>query len=142
MRAVTTKKKFQLNSNEMAFRKVYRDLLEQNKVTVIFRPGKRACGDYRGYCPEQKVTIKVLDKVGADWAMLPPKFVRGFSKKVVIKNVEVKKLKEIKKSDFNGPTPEIRNRESLEYNLGIIYNISPEEFTDDFLVTKTTFEYL
>lgn len=142
MQVAKIKGKLQLNPNEMAFRKVYKELLEQEKVTVIFRPGKRVCGDYRGYCPEQKVTVKVIDKVGADWAMLPPRFMRGFSKNIVITNVEVKKLKDFKKLDFKGATSEIRDRESLEYNLGIIYNIPPEEFTDDFLVTKTTFKYL
>lgn len=142
MQVAKIKGKLQLNPNEMAFRKVYKKLLEQEKVTVIFRPGKRVCGDYRGYCLEQKVTVKLIDKVGADWAMLPPKFLRGFSKNVVITNVEIKKLKDFKKSDFRGATSEIRDRESLEYNLGIIYNIPPEEFTDDFLVTKTTFKYL
>lgn len=142
MQTANIEGKLQLNPNEMAFRKVYKELLEKEKVTAIFRPGKRVCGDYRGYCLEQKVTVRVIDKVGADWAMLPPKFMRGFSKNVVIKDIETKKLKEFKKSDFRGATPEIRDRESLEYNLGIIYNIPQEEFTDDFLVTKTTFTYL
>lgn len=142
MTTCTIEQKLYLNPNEMAFRKVYKGLLEEKKVTTIFRPGRRACGDYRGYCPDQTVTLKVLDKVGADWAMLPPEFLDGFSREVVVTGVEIKKLKDLTDSDYEGATPEIRDRESLVYNLGIIYNLPCEEFTDDFLVTKTTFAYL
>jgi len=141
MQTYNAKGKLHLNPNEMAFRKVYKELLEQEKITTIFRPGKRVCGDYRGYCPDQKVIVRVIDKVGADWAMLPPKFLRGFSKNIVIKKVETKRLKDLVDLDFHGSTPEIYDRQSLMYNLGIIYNIPQKEFTDDFLVTKTTFWY-
>lgn len=130
-----------LDPNEMAFRKVYRSLLENMKVTTIFRPGRRLCGDYRGYCSEQEVIIKIIDKTGADWAMLPPKFVEDFSKKVIIKDVQVKTLAEVTKEDFAGATEDIRDVTSLKYHLGVIYNLSDKELTDDFAITKTIFEY-
>jgi hypothetical protein len=130
-----------LDPNEMAFRKVYRNLLENKRVTTIFRPGRRLCGDYRGYCSDQEVTIKIIEKTGADWAMLPPKFVEDFSKKVIIKEVQIKSLRELTSDDFAGATEDVRDITSLKYNLGVIYNLSDEELTDDFVVTKTIFEY-
>ena len=133
--------KLLLDPNEIAFRKIYKNLVEDQKITVIFRPGKRFCGDFRGYCAEQKATIRIIDKVGADWAILPPKFLRGFSKKVTIKETDTKTFAELKKSDFRGSSPDIYDKESLKYNLGIIYNIDENEFTDDFIITKTTFTY-
>ncbi len=142
MTTIKTSQKLKLNPNEIAFRKIYKGLLEQGKISAIFRPGQRLCDDYRGYCSEQKATIKIIDKIGADWAMLPPKFVKGFSKKVIIKKIETKTLSEFKKSDFVGASPDIQDKESLIYNLGVIYNIPMEEFTADFLITKTTFIYV
>lgn len=133
--------KLNLNADEIAFRKIYIDFLKQKKITAIFRPGQRLCGDFRGYCDNQKVTIRVIDKVGADWAMIAPKFLRGFSVKAIIKKIETKTLGEFKKSDFRGASPDIYDKESLKYNIGIIYNLSNDELNDDFVITKTTFEY-
>lgn len=135
------KEQLNLDPNEIAFRKIYRGLLEAEKITVIFRPGKRLCGDFRGYCNEQKVTIRLLDAVGADWAMVPPKFVAGFAKEATIETVETKPLGEFSEQDFYGSSPDLRSKESLRYYLGIIYNLDDSEINDDFLVTKTTFNY-
>lgn len=135
-------KRLLLNPNEIAFRKVYSGLLEKGKISVIFRPEQRLCGDFRGYCTDQNVAIRIIDKVGADWAMIPPTFVSGFSKRARITNVETKKIGELEMVDFNGSSPDIHDRDSLKYYLGIIYNISDKELTDDFIVTKTTFTYL
>lgn len=139
--SVTKDQRLFLDPNEMAFRKIYKPLLEKGAVTTIFRPGRRLCGDYRGYCSDQEVTIKIIDKTGADWAMLPPKFVEDFSKIVVIKEVHVKTLGELTEEDFSGATEDIRDVNSLKYHLGVIYNLSHDEITDDFVVTKTIFEY-
>lgn len=138
----TGKNRLMLNPDEIAFRKVYSGLLEKGKISVIFRPEQRLCGDFRGYCTDQNVTIKIIDKVGADWAMISPTFVSSFSKKARITSVETKKIGELKVVDFNGSSPDIHDRDSLKYYLGIIYNISDKELTDDFIVTKTTFTYL
>lgn len=134
--------KLLLNPNEIAFRRIYHGLLEKGRITVIFRPEQRLCGDFRGYCAGQNVAIRIIDKVGADWAMVPPRFVKGFSKKARITNVETKKIGELKRNDYNGSSPDIHNKESLKYYIGIIYNLSDTELTDDFIVTKTTFTYL
>lgn len=131
-----------LNPNEMALRKIYWPLAEAEKITKIFRPGNRPCGRWRGYCSGQKVTIQVLDKVGADWAQLSPRFVDGLSKEVLISEVTVKRIKDLDSADFAGTTPDIYNQDSLRYNLGIIYNLFPEEVGLDSFVTITTFTYV
>lgn len=135
------KNKLFLNPNEMAFRKIYKGLLESEKITTVFRPGKRLCEDFRGYCEEQKIVIKLIDKVGADWAMLPPEFVQRFSKEVTVKTIETKTLGEIGEADFAGASPDVRDKDSLLHHLGIIYNLSSDELTDNFVITRTTFAY-
>ena len=130
-----------LPANEMAFRKAYSDLLKQEKITTVFRPGDRDCGKTRGYCPSDIVNAKILEKVGADWAMIPPKFIDGFSKTIVIKTVEVKRLGSLTKKDFEGSSPDVLDIDSLKYQLGLIYNIDITEFNDYSLVTRITFEY-
>lgn len=135
------KQKLQLDPNEMAFRKIYWPLLKNEQITVIFRPSVRLCGDYRGYCIGQKVKARVIDKVGADWAMIPPKFVRGFFKKIIIEKVEIKKIDELKQEDFMGSSPDIQNADSLVYHLGVVYNLFSDELNRDMFVTKITFSY-
>src|SRR5882724_11703717 len=125
------KKRLVLQPNEIAFRRMYTGLLEREKITTIFRPGKRLPGDFRGYYPGQKVTVRIISEVGADWALLPPKFVKQFSKKAVIKKVEVKKLGEVRQSDFRGASPDIHDIKSLTYHLGVIYNLSDKELHKD-----------
>lgn len=135
-------KRLELPRNEMAFRKIYRELLEEKKITTIFRPEKRLCEDFRGYCEKQEVYIRLLDRVGADWAGVAPKFVDGFEMKVVIKTVEVKKISELTQGDFSGSSPDIFDAESLKYHLGVVYNLDPSQLSGETVITRTTFEYV
>jgi len=131
-----------LPKDEMAFRKIYKDLLESEKITTVFRPGKRDCGDFRGYCPAQIVDAKVLDSIGADWAKVAPKFLEGFLRKIKIKSVEIKTLGALRKEDFSGSSPDVQDIESLIYHLGLIYNLEKGALKHDSVVTKITFEYI
>lgn len=134
-------RKLNLNPNEMAFRKIERSLLERGKISTVFRPGQRVCGTYRSYCPGQNAHAKILDRIGADWAMIAPSFIKGFSKKITIKTVEIKKIRALRPSDFKGAAPAILDKRSLIYYLGIIYNLSEDELAPDSLITKITFTY-
>jgi hypothetical protein len=134
-------KKLSLNPNEMAFRKMYQALLEQEKITTVFRPGQRLCGDFRGYCAGQKIELRVIEKVGADWAGIAPQFITGFSKGAIIKEIETKTIGELTEKDFEGSSPDISNTDSLKHNLGLIYNLSNEELTNDSVITRIIFEY-
>ena len=130
-----------LPREEMAIRKIYRELVEQQKLTTVFRPGQRLCEDYRGYCQNEIITIKIVDRVGADWALLAPVFAPDFAKAVKIENITSLPLGSLTAADFAGSTPDVFDRQSLRYHLGIIYNLAPDDLGDDSLVTKICFSY-
>jgi len=138
----TLEKKLVLDPNWIAFRKIYKDLIKEKKITVVFRPDERLCGDFRGYCEGQIVTIGVVDKVGADWSKLPPVFLSEDFGKIKIINIEAKKIKELTKDDFTASSPDVKDATTLKYHLGIIYNLPPEDVMEDSTVTKIQFEYL
>jgi len=135
------KKKLHLNPNEMAFRAIYCDLLMEEKISVVFRPGKRICGDFRGYCPGQKVKARVIKEVGLDGAGISPEFYDEFVKIIIIEKVQEKRIGDLDEKDFRGSSPDLTNKESLKYNLGIIYNLPSSQLTDDSLVTIIKFSY-
>lgn len=134
--------KLELPRDEIAFRKIYKDLIIKKKITTVFRPGKRICGDFRGYCSGEIIKIRIIEKIGADWAMLPPKFEEDFIKKIEIVNIESFPIKNLKEKDFSGSSPDVFDKKSLIHQLGIIYNLSIEELQDDSLITKITFKYI
>ena len=127
--------------DEIGFRKVYSKLVNDKKVTTIFRPGERLCGINKGFCEDEILNIRIIDKVGADLAQLKPQIVPSDAK-VRVTNTKVTKLAMLTPEDFIGSTPDVYDKQSLIYNLGIIYNIDISEFTDDFVITRTTFTYL
>jgi hypothetical protein len=134
--------KLELPRDEMAIRKIYKKLVNQQELTTVFRPGKRVCGDFRGYCPQEKIKVRIVDKVGADWAMLPPEFIPNFIKEVEIISTEVIPLGGLKIEHFSGSSPDVKDKESLIHHLGIIYNLDRESLVDDFLITRINFRYL
>ena len=138
----TTEEKLSLDPNWVAFRKIYADLLKEHKITVIFRPEKRLCGDFRGYCEGQVVNVGVIEKVGADWGKLPPKFADASFGKIRIENMEAKRIGDLKKEDFIGSSPDVFDVTSLKYHLGLIYNFAPSQLADDSLVTIIKFSYV
>lgn len=131
-----------LPSDEMAFRQIYKDLLVSRKLTTIFRPGLRGCKDFRGYCEGNIVIAKILKDVGADWAKIPPIFIDGVSFKIKIDNIEAILIRELDSQHFIGTSPDIWDRLSLIYHLGVIYNRPIEDFIDDAEVTRITFSYI
>lgn len=141
MAKLRKKNKLNLNPNEMAFRRIYWPLLQQEKIFTVFRPDSRMCGEYRGYCVGQKVRARIIDKVGADWAGISPKFSGKFFKNIIIKKIEIKKIKHLMKGDFKGSTPDIYDKNSLIYHLGVVYNFLPEEINLESIVTKISFAY-
>ena len=134
--------KLELPRDEMAIRKIYKVLVDRKELTTVFRPGKRVCGDFRGYCQNEKIKVRIVDKVGADWAMLPPEFIPDFIKEVEIVSIEAITLGELKPEHFIGSSPDVQNKEALIHHLGIIYNLDRESLTDDFLITRINFRYL
>ena len=134
--------KIKSDTNWIAFRKIYLDLLKNKKVRTVFRPGSRPCKSEKGYCEDQIVKVRVIDDTGANWADLPPKFLDLDFSPIIIKNVELKKIKGLKKADFLYSTPDVKNKEMLKYHLGLIYNLSWQELSDDSVITKISFNYV
>jgi hypothetical protein len=97
---------------------------------------------WRGYCDGQRVVARVLDRIGADWAKVAPQFVEKLEWEIEIKEVVIKKISELDSEDFVGTTPDIYDVVSLQYNLGLIYNLFPEDIGPDSFVTITTFAYV
>jgi hypothetical protein len=127
--------------DEIGFRKIYSDLVRDQKITTIFRPGERTCNLNKGFCEGETINIKIIDKVGADWADLPP-ITEPSDQKALILTVTNKEVGSLAVDDFTGASPDIFDKQSLIYNLGVIYNLPPSELTDDSIITKTTFSYL
>jgi len=130
-----------LNPNEMAFRKVYWPLLQNETINTVFRPGKRLESDERGYHKDQLVTARVIDSIGADWAGVPPEFAKDLSKIIRIKSIYAKRINEVDECDFIGATPDVQSKELLRYHLGVIYNLYPDEISEDSFVTVIKFSY-
>ncbi|MEI7891070.1 MAG: shikimate dehydrogenase [bacterium] len=130
-----------LNPNEMAFRKIYWPLLENETLTTVFRPGKRLATDERGYREQQLVMARVIDSIGADWAGVPPEFDAKLSKLIRIGSVYAKCIKDLDENDFRGASVDIQSKEMLQYHLGVVYNLYPKEIGEDSLVTIIKFSY-
>ena len=128
--------------DEIWFRKIYIDLINQHKITTIFRPGARHCNTKKGFCNGETLKIKVLDKVGADWADLSGKTLPDFEHLVQVSETRVCTLGALTKEDFNGSSPDIFDITSLTFHLGAVYNLAPNELHKETVITKTTFKYL
>lgn len=130
-----------LNPNEMAFRKIYWPLLSSRKMTKVFRPGKRQSSDERGYRIGQTVVARVIDFIGADWAGIPPEFMKDLFVTIRIEQVETKRICDLLDDDFVGSSPDVCDQLSLRYHLGVIYNMFQDEIGDESLVSVISFSY-
>ena len=129
------------NPNEIFFRKIYWPLIRAGLITTIFRPGKRLTAKEYGFYPGQQVTIRIIEHVGADWAGLQAELSPSLLRRVRIDSVVAKKVKEVTEEDFRGSSPDVHDQASLRYQLGIIYNLFPDEIGPDSFVTITKFAY-
>ena len=128
--------------NEIWFRKIYADLIRDRRVTAIFRPGRREDDHAKGFLIGETLRIKIVDKVGADWAGIYGQVRSDFEMTVRVLDIVFKPIGELTAEDFKGSTPDVHDTESMVYHLGVLYNLPPEELTAQTIVTKTTFEYL
>ena len=131
--------KFNLPRDEMAIRAPYWNFVESEELKTVFRPGDRRCGTFRSYCPDEKITLRLLNKIGADWAKVPPVFDENKKKSVIIKTVEVIPIEKINKDHFKGSSPDIHDLESLLFHIALVYNLDIGEIKE---VTRTTFDYI
>ena len=54
----------------------------------------------------------------------------------------MKRIGDLSSMDFDGSSPDVKDKNGLIYHLGLIYNLSADELTDDTVVTRIEFEYL
>ncbi|MEI8123996.1 MAG: hypothetical protein WCG60_02390 [bacterium] len=134
--------RFVLPRDEMAFRRIYRIYLEKKTVTVVFRPGRRLCNDYRGYQVGQIVKARVIEHLGLDRAQVAPIFLSEFQRMVRIETIEAKTIGSLVASDFLGSTPDVYDQGSLVFQLGLIYNLDPHNLSGDSVVTRICFSYV
>jgi len=133
--------RMKLPPDEMAFRKIYRDLLEKGSITTVFRPEPRRCDDERGYCEGQRVKARILDVPGSDAHGIPPSFIE-FEQLIEIQSVSVKAFCSLGEADFYGSSPDVVDVNSLKYHLGLIYNLDPNDLQDNSLITRISFTYV
>jgi len=126
----------------MAFRRIYLHLLRNKLLTVTFRPRNMIVDSFRSYSVGDRIKAKVLKNVGADWAKIPPKFIDDSGFPILITDITVKRVGDFTSADFEGSSPDVKDKKGLVYHLGLIYNLSVDELTDDTIVTKIKFEYL
>ncbi len=134
-------KKLILNPNEMAIRKIYWPLIIKGRVTTFFRPGVRLCAAYRGYCEKQVITLKKIEHLGSDRLGIAPQFDESEEIIASIEHIYSKKIGELNRSDFEGSSPDVYDSNVLKFHLGLIYNLSLDELTDDFHVTIIRLNY-
>jgi shikimate dehydrogenase len=124
----------------MAIRKVYWSLVKQKKLNTFFRPGKRLCYDFRGYCESQLINLRCLNQPGSDYHGIAPEFANE-KVEVNIERIYSKKLSDLTKSDFVNSSPDLQSVNDLKYHLGLIYNLSIDELKDDSYVTIINVNY-
>jgi hypothetical protein len=137
-----TKKRFELPKDDMSFRKIYRNLIESETLTTVFRPNKRLCLDFKGYCQRAIVNARVIDELGLDRAYFKPEFLDEPPKKIKIEKIEVKKIGDLSPADFIGSSPDVHDKQSLIYHLGLIYNLDLFSLTDEALITRIHFSFI
>jgi len=129
---------------EFWIRKFYIPFVEDGSLTTVFRPGRRLLseGHPKGIDVGETVRIKIVDKVGADWAHLYGTLLPSPDRPALVTQVQVKPLGAIDGADFEGSTPDVMDREGLKLQLALIYNLSRQELSPDLWITRSTFRYL
>ncbi|GEM_PF-679832 len=132
------------NPAEMAIRRIYTDLVRNKTLTRVFRPDARSCGGFKGYCPGEKITIRIVQEMGTDHPPAPraPLFFPEAAAHVQIEAVCVLALGALTPEDFIGAGPDVTSQETVRRHLGLIYNLDPESLGPEATITMITFSYL
>lgn len=134
--------RFVLPADDLAIRKIYINLLKNEVITTLFRPGTRNCHDFRGYCPGDIVNARIIDHLGLDRAKIAPIFLDSPIKKVLIETVDEKTIGSLLAKDFIGAPPNVHDKLSLIHELGLIYNLAPTSLLDDAVITRIHFSFI
>lgn len=127
-----------LSREEMYFRRVYEPLVCSGVLRTVFRSGIRVYPQNKGYSLGEIVTARVLLVPGDDKYLRPPIF-SEVSRRIRIATIAVSGIDQLRPEDFIGSSPDVYDKTSLQYHLGLIYNLPPDAFS---VVTRFGLEYL
>ena len=127
-----------LPRDEMAFRKCYQDLVVNELLTTVFRPGNRVFPSYRGYKPNEVVDARIIEKPGSDLENVAPVF-SNIKVQIKIATIDVISIDSLRSMHFDGSSPDVQSVDQLLEHLEGIYNKPIDEF--DHQVTRIQFDY-
>lgn len=134
-------KRLNLNPNEMAVRMIYWPLVEKKEIFTFFRPGVRLAINYRGYCEQQEITLRCIDRLGYDQLNLAPELSKTKKSEATVYKIYSKRIKDLNEKDFLGSSPDVKSIIDLKFHLGLIYNLSLDDLNDDSHVTIVKIKY-
>lgn len=132
-------KRLELPRDEIAFRQEYEDVVLNEQLTVVFRPGNRVFPVWRGYKQGELITARIIKTPGDDSKFIPPVFTED-KKELIIRSIRTFHLSDLKPSDFVGSSDDVKSVEDLKKHLLWIYKKEPSEF--NFEVTRIELEYV
>ena len=128
-----------LPRDEMAFRSDYEELLLNQSLTTVFRPGNRLYPNWRGYEQGEIITGRIIERCGCDIKNIPPLF-KNLKILLKIAKIEILFTKKLNTQDFEGSSADVVDIDSLDKHISAIYNKSLSEY--DNTVTRIVLEYL
>ncbi len=131
--------RLELPRAEIAFRSEYEKIVLDEKLTVVFRPGDRVFPAWRGYKKGELITARIIQTLGDDSKLIPPIFTED-KKELMISDIKVVKISNLKESDFFGSSDDVKNVKDLEKQINWIYGQTLSYF--DNVVTLIKLEYV
>jgi hypothetical protein len=124
---------------ELWFRLIYKQLLIARGFTACLRPDDRRLPNSKGTKVGDMAVVRILLKPGSDELGIQPLKDEGFSVRVRITNIVVKKFGELTGVDLRDCSPDCRSKEQARYHLGLIYD---RVFSDDDIISIVHFVYV
>ena len=129
----------ELPRDEMAFRADYEELVFQQSLTTVFRPGNRVFPNWRGYKPGEIITGRIIERCGCDQKDIPPVF-KAAKIPLKIAKIDIIPISQISQQDFEGSSWDVNDLKSLDRHIAKIYNKTLSEY--DNVVTRIELDYI
>jgi hypothetical protein len=123
----------------MAFRADYEDLVSQQSLTTVFRPGNRVFPSWRGYKLGEIIIGRIIERCGCDLQQKAPLF-KESKIPLRIAKIEVIPVADLSAEDFEGSSWDVTDLESLDQHIYKIYSKPLSEY--DNMVTRISLDYL
>lgn len=113
--------------DELWIRKVYEPEVVDGTLTRIFKPDNRLYPNTKGFNINEKVKVKIVEIPGNDKTRCMPIVNKNY-RMATINNMIVTDINSLRKKDFIGASKDVYDAKSLRYNLGLLYDKTPESF--------------